>query len=163
MPLAALSTLPLEPATADQRRTEQLRAVVAMAGALTATLDMTALLERALQAGADFVKIFPCSRVGGAQYIKALKGPFPQIPLVPTGGVNLNTAAAFIECGAFQCGFCTSGFLLMSTELLAQNPRPSEGEIRDYLSGNLCRCATYPEIIRAVKLAAERTAGKEIA
>jgi carbon-monoxide dehydrogenase small subunit len=66
---------------------------------------------------------------------------------------------AFVECGAFQCGFCTSGFLLMSTELLAQNANPTEREIRDYLSGNLCRCATYPEVIRAVKLAAERTSG----
>ena len=63
---------------------------------------------------------------------------------------------AFIECGAFQCGFCTSGFLLMSEQLLAQNPNPSEAEIRDYLSGNLCRCATYPEVMRAVRLAANR-------
>lgn len=61
---------------------------------------------------------------------------------------------AFIECGAFQCGFCTSGFILMSRELLEQNPDPSDAEIRNYLSGNLCRCAAYPEIIDAVKLAA---------
>ncbi len=65
---------------------------------------------------------------------------------------------AFIECGAFQCGFCTSGFLLMATELLASNPKPTEGEIRNHLSGNLCRCATYPEVMRAVQLAAERMA-----
>jgi carbon-monoxide dehydrogenase small subunit len=62
---------------------------------------------------------------------------------------------AFIECGAFQCGFCTSGFILMSRELLDHNPDPSEAEIRQYLSGNLCRCAAYPEIIEAVKLAAQ--------
>ena len=62
---------------------------------------------------------------------------------------------AFIECGAFQCGFCTSGFILMSRELLDRNPDPSEAEIRHYLSGNLCRCAAYPEIIEAVKLAAQ--------
>jgi carbon-monoxide dehydrogenase small subunit len=61
---------------------------------------------------------------------------------------------AFIECGAFQCGFCTSGFILMSRQLLDRNPDPSDAEIRHFLSGNLCRCAAYPEIIEAVKLAA---------
>jgi carbon-monoxide dehydrogenase small subunit len=61
---------------------------------------------------------------------------------------------AFIECGAFQCGFCTSGFILMSRQLLDRNPDPTEAEIRHFLSGNLCRCAAYPEIIEAVKLAA---------
>ena len=61
---------------------------------------------------------------------------------------------AFIECGAFQCGFCTPGFVLMSRQLLAERPDPTEDEIRHYLSGNLCRCAAYPEIIEAVKLAA---------
>jgi carbon-monoxide dehydrogenase small subunit len=63
---------------------------------------------------------------------------------------------AFIECGAFQCGFCTPGFILMSKELLAHNPNPSDAEIRNYLSGNLCRCAAYPEIIQAVRVAAQR-------
>jgi len=63
---------------------------------------------------------------------------------------------AFIECGAFQCGFCTSGFLMMSRQLLDENPDPTEAEIRHYLAGNLCRCAAYPEIIDAVKLAAQR-------
>lgn len=61
---------------------------------------------------------------------------------------------AFIETGAFQCGFCTPGFVLMARQLLAENPNPGEDEIRHYLSGNLCRCAAYPEIIEAVKLAA---------
>jgi aerobic-type carbon monoxide dehydrogenase small subunit (CoxS/CutS family) len=63
---------------------------------------------------------------------------------------------AFMECGAFQCGFCTPGFILMSKELLAHNPNPSDAEIRNYLSGNLCRCAAYPEIIQAVRVAAQR-------
>ena len=61
---------------------------------------------------------------------------------------------AFIECGAFQCGFCTPGFVLMARQLLDEKPNPTEDEIRHYLSGNLCRCAAYPEIIEAVKLAA---------
>ena len=63
---------------------------------------------------------------------------------------------AFVESGAFQCGFCTPGFVLMARQLLEENPAPSEDEIRHYLSGNLCRCAAYPEIIEAVKLAASR-------
>jgi carbon-monoxide dehydrogenase small subunit len=63
---------------------------------------------------------------------------------------------AFIEAGAFQCGFCTPGFVLMTRQLLDENPEPSEDDIRHYLSGNLCRCAAYPEIIEAVKLAARK-------
>jgi carbon-monoxide dehydrogenase small subunit len=63
---------------------------------------------------------------------------------------------AFIECGAFQCGFCTPGFILMTRKLLDRHPEPSDDDIRHYLSGNLCRCAAYPEIIKAVKLAGEK-------
>jgi aerobic carbon-monoxide dehydrogenase small subunit len=63
---------------------------------------------------------------------------------------------AFIEAGGFQCGFCTPGFVLMARKLLEENPDPGEDEIRHYLSGNLCRCAAYPEIIAAVKLAAQK-------
>ncbi len=63
---------------------------------------------------------------------------------------------AFIETGAFQCGFCTTGFVLMAHELLRHNPDPSEEEIRHSLSGNLCRCGAYPEITKAVRLAARR-------
>lgn len=64
-------------------------------GALTPTEVVTAW-----QAGADMVKIFPCGPVGGPKYIKALKGPLPQIDMVPTGGVNLDNAAEFIKAGA---------------------------------------------------------------
>jgi carbon-monoxide dehydrogenase small subunit len=63
---------------------------------------------------------------------------------------------AFVEAGAFQCGYCTPGFILMTKTLLAEKPQPSEEEIKDYLSGNLCRCAAYPEIVEAVKLAASK-------
>lgn len=66
---------------------------------------------------------------------------------------------AFVESSAFQCGFCTPGFILMARQLLSENPDPSDAEIRDYLAGNLCRCAAYPEIVEAVKLAARRRRG----
>jgi carbon-monoxide dehydrogenase small subunit len=65
---------------------------------------------------------------------------------------------AFIACGAFQCGFCTPGFVLMTQQLLKHNPDPSDDDIRHYLSGNLCRCAAYPEIVAAVKQAAKAVA-----
>jgi len=63
---------------------------------------------------------------------------------------------AFIEAGAFQCGFCTPGFILMVRQLLKENPDPSDDEICHYLAGNLCRCSAYPEILNAVRLAASR-------
>ncbi len=63
---------------------------------------------------------------------------------------------AFIETGGFQCGFCTPGFVLMTHQLLEEHPDPDEDTIRHYLSGNLCRCAAYPEIVAAVKLAARK-------
>jgi len=65
---------------------------------------------------------------------------------------------AFIDAGAFQCGFCTPGFVMMTKQLLIENVDPSDDEIRNYLSGNLCRCAAYPEIIQAVRSAARRIA-----
>jgi aerobic carbon-monoxide dehydrogenase small subunit len=66
---------------------------------------------------------------------------------------------AFIETGAFQCGFCTPGFILMTKQLLEEVPDPSDDQIRHYLSGNLCRCGAYPEIIAGVKLAARKRRG----
>jgi|TARA_B100001750_G_scaffold221445_1_gene210034 carbon-monoxide dehydrogenase small subunit len=63
---------------------------------------------------------------------------------------------AFVETGAFQCGFCTPGFVLMARQLLEEHSNPTSDDIRHYLSGNLCRCAAYPEIVEAVKLAARR-------
>jgi carbon-monoxide dehydrogenase small subunit len=63
---------------------------------------------------------------------------------------------AFIECGAFQCGYCTPGFVMMTKALIEQHPEPDDEQIRDYLSGNLCRCAAYPEIVNAVKMAARK-------
>ncbi len=63
---------------------------------------------------------------------------------------------AFVEAGAFQCGFCTPGFIMMTKMLLEAHPDPSDEEIRHYLAGNLCRCSAYPEIIEAVRIAAAR-------
>jgi carbon-monoxide dehydrogenase small subunit len=65
---------------------------------------------------------------------------------------------AFRECHGLQCGFCTPGFLLLATDLLARVPRPSDAEIADALGGNLCRCTGYVNIVRSVRRAAELAA-----
>jgi aerobic-type carbon monoxide dehydrogenase small subunit (CoxS/CutS family) len=63
---------------------------------------------------------------------------------------------AFIQEWGFQCGFCTPGMVVMATQLLRENPDPTDDEIRHYLAGNICRCGAYPEIVQAVRAAAER-------
>jgi carbon-monoxide dehydrogenase small subunit len=63
---------------------------------------------------------------------------------------------AFAESGAVQCGFCTPGFVVATADLLVRNPDPSDDEIREALSGNLCRCTGYAKIFDAVRLAASR-------
>jgi 2-dehydro-3-deoxyphosphogluconate aldolase/(4S)-4-hydroxy-2-oxoglutarate aldolase len=100
---------------------------VMLAGALTPTEVITAW-----NVGSDFVKIFPCGQVGGAKYIKALKGPFPQIPLVPTGGVNLNTAAELIEAGAAALGI--GGELVPAEALKSGKPEVIVESARKFLA-----------------------------
>jgi len=70
-----------------------------MVGALTPSEIMAAS-----DSGADFIKVFPCGSMGGPKYIQALRGPFPQVPFVPTGGVNVETAADYIRAGAVALG-----------------------------------------------------------
>jgi 2-dehydro-3-deoxyphosphogluconate aldolase / (4S)-4-hydroxy-2-oxoglutarate aldolase len=88
--------------------------MVILTGALTPTEIITAW-----EAGSDFVKVFPCSAVGGPSYIRALRAPLPQIPLVPTGGVNLNTAADFIRSGSAALGI--GGELVLASALSSGN------------------------------------------
>jgi carbon-monoxide dehydrogenase small subunit len=96
--------------------------------------------------------------VSGCLYLAAFADGAEVVTIehLATGGKLDPVQEAFIECGAFQCGFCTPGFVLMSRQLLEENPEPSEDEIRHYLAGNLCRCGAYPQIIEAVKLAARK-------
>jgi 2-dehydro-3-deoxyphosphogluconate aldolase / (4S)-4-hydroxy-2-oxoglutarate aldolase len=88
----------------------QEKGTLVIPGALTPTE-----IIMAWNAGGDLIKIFPCGTVGGAKYIKALKGPLPQVPMIPTGGVNLDTAADFILAGAEALGV---GGELISTSAL---------------------------------------------
>ena len=72
------------------------------------------------------------------------------------GGRLHRVQEAFVETGAVQCGFCTPGLVVATADLLARNASPSDDEIREALSGNLCRCTGYAKIFDAVRLAAER-------
>jgi 2-dehydro-3-deoxyphosphogluconate aldolase / (4S)-4-hydroxy-2-oxoglutarate aldolase len=98
-----------------------------MAGALTPTEVIAAW-----KAGSDFVKICPCGAVGGAKYIKALKGPLPQIPMIPTGGVNLTTAADFILAGAAALGI--GGELVSAPTLESGDLTPIVEAARGFVS-----------------------------
>ena len=98
-----------------------------MAGALTPTEVIAAW-----KAGSDFVKIFPCGAVGGAKYIKALKAPLPQVPMIPTGGVNLDTAADFIQAGADALGI--GGELVSAAALRSGNLDAITEAARQYVA-----------------------------
>ena len=75
--------------------------------------------------------------------------------LAPEGDLH-PVQQAFVETGAVQCGFCTPGLVMAAADLLARTPEPSDDEIREALSGNVCRCTGYAKILDAVRLAAER-------
>lgn len=72
-----------------------------------------------------------------------------------TGEILHPVQTAFLEEGAVQCGYCTPGMMISTVDLLTRNPDPTEGEIREALSGNLCRCTGYVKQVRAVQRAAE--------
>ncbi|HET8775587.1 MAG TPA: bifunctional 4-hydroxy-2-oxoglutarate aldolase/2-dehydro-3-deoxy-phosphogluconate aldolase [Thermoanaerobaculia bacterium] len=95
--------------------------VPVFAGALTPTEILTAW-----KAGANAVKVFPANAVGGASYLKSVKAPLPQIELLPTGGVNLQTAAAFIQAGAFALG--------VGADLVSGDPAAITEKARQYVS-----------------------------
>jgi 2-dehydro-3-deoxyphosphogluconate aldolase / (4S)-4-hydroxy-2-oxoglutarate aldolase len=95
-------------------------------GALTPTEILSAW-----EAGADAVKVFPCHALGGASYIKALKGPFPQIEVVPTGGVNLETVSALLQAGA--CAVGVGGELVDAKSIAAGNYQIFTERARQFL------------------------------
>jgi 2-dehydro-3-deoxyphosphogluconate aldolase / (4S)-4-hydroxy-2-oxoglutarate aldolase len=96
-------------------------------GALTPTEVLTAW-----EAGADAVKVFPCGAVGGAKYIKALRGPFPQIEMIPTGGVNLETAGDFLKAGA--CAVAVGAELIDPKTIAEGKYEVFEERARQYLA-----------------------------
>jgi 2-dehydro-3-deoxyphosphogluconate aldolase/(4S)-4-hydroxy-2-oxoglutarate aldolase len=97
-----------------------------MPGALTPTEVITAW-----ESGADIVKVFPAGNVGGAKYIKALKGPFPQVEMIPTGGVSLETAADFLRAGS--CAIAVGGELVSAAALKANDYAFIENTARQFV------------------------------
>ena len=99
--------------------------------------------------------------VSGCLYLAAFidGAEVTTIEQLASGGKLSPVQEAFIEAGAFQCGYCTPGFIMMVTQLLDEKPDPTDEEIKHYLTGNLCRCATYPEVMDAVRLAAKKRKG----
>ncbi len=81
--------------------------------------------------------------------------------LSPPGGKLSAVQQAFVDRGGIQCGFCSPGMILSATALLRENPRPTDQEIREALTGNLCRCTGYAQIIESIRAAAERQAEQE--
>ena len=75
--------------------------------------------------------------------------------LAPEGELS-PVQEAFLQAGAVQCGFCTPGLVVATDDLLGRNPEPTDGEIREALAGNLCRCTGYEKILDAVRMAAAR-------
>jgi len=106
---------------------------VSIPGALTPTEVITAW-----RAGADYVKVFPCSAMGGASYLKSLRAPFPELKLIPTGGVTLETAVDFLKAGARALG--VGADLVNSAAIAAKNPE---------IIANIARA--YLEVIQAVR------------
>lgn len=121
--------------------------VLMAAGALTPTEVIGAW-----KAGSDLVKVFPCANVGGAKYIKALRGPLPQVPLIPTGGVNLETAAEFLNAGAAALG--VGGELVLADALKAKQPERITELARKYVE--IVRVARTPAAAPTIKSAGSR-------
>ncbi len=113
--------------------------VVVFPGALTAGEILAAW-----KAGSDFVKVVPCSAVGGEKYIKALKDPFPQIPLIAAGGVNQQTAAGFILAGAIGLGIGTD-LIPWESIALRQSGRIGELAPEDF-------CGSWRPVARKLQL-----------
>jgi carbon-monoxide dehydrogenase small subunit len=97
--------------------------------------------------------LYPALEVEGSSVItiEGLRGP---------DNILSPIQQAFVDCGAIQCGFCTPGMIMSVKALLDTNPDPTEGEIREALSGNLCRCTGYVQILEAVKQAALHRKGR---
>ncbi len=92
--------------------------------------------------------LFPVGEVGGTA-VTTIEG------LTGSNGQLSQIQKAFLDNGGTQCGFCAPGMIMTTVALLAENPRPSESEIRSALTGNLCRCTGYVQIVEAIRQAAQ--------
>lgn len=107
-------------------RAAQDRKMLSIPGILTPTELMTAVAH-----GVNLVKVFPCGNVGGAKYLKALKGPFPKVEMIPTGGVSLSNVGEFLAAGAYALGI--GGELVDAAALRAGNSKKVEENARQFV------------------------------
>ena len=141
--------------------------------AVSLNVDPRTLLAQALReqlqltgthVGCDTAQCGACTvRINGRAVkscsILALQAEGAEIQTIEglsTDGAMHPVQEAFRECHGLQCGFCTPGMVMASVQLLQDNPKPSEAQIREALEGNICRCTGYHNIVRAVQSAARR-------
>ncbi|MCX7213858.1 MAG: (2Fe-2S)-binding protein [Burkholderiales bacterium] len=141
--------------------------------AVSLNVDPRTLLAQALReqlqltgthVGCDTAQCGACTvRINGRAVkscsILALQAEGAEIQTIEglsTDGAMHPVQEAFRECHGLQCGFCTPGMVMASVQLLQDNPKPSEAQIREALEGNICRCTGYHNIVRAVQSAASR-------
>ena len=98
----------------------------------------------------------------GSKAITTIEGLAATHPGSPDAGYH-PVQQAFLDAEAFQCGYCTSGMIMSAVGLLKTNPNPSEQDVARLMDGNVCRCGTYPRIVKAVRLAAERMRSTTVA
>jgi len=123
------------------------------------TLDMTGTKEGCSNGNCGACTVLMNGRPVVSCLVLAVEAEGAEIRTVEgiASGSHLNEVQqAFLEGAALQCGICTPGFIMQTEALLAENPSPTEDQIRFYLAGNLCRCTGYDKIVRAVQAAAEK-------
>lgn len=105
--------------------------------------------------------ITPISDVGERKIttLEGLPAYYAEQRKLPTAPDLHPLQQAFIDEQSMHCGYCYNGMTVKGAELLSQNPNPSEAEIRQHMDGHLCRCGTYPRVMKAIQLAAARIAG----
>jgi aerobic-type carbon monoxide dehydrogenase small subunit (CoxS/CutS family) len=105
--------------------------------------------------------VTPVEKVAGKQVttLEGLPALYAEQKRLPQAPALHPLSQAFIDAQAPQCGYCYNGMTIKAAELLAQNPKPSEAQIRSHMNGHICRCGTYPLILQAIQLASARIAG----
>lgn len=107
--------------------------------------------------------ITPINDIGGRKIttLEGLPGYYAEQRKLPLTPQLHPLQQAFIDEQSMQCGYCYNGMSIKGAELLSQNPQPTEAQIREHMDGHLCRCGTYPRVMKAIQLAATRIAGEK--
>jgi aerobic-type carbon monoxide dehydrogenase small subunit (CoxS/CutS family) len=142
----------------DEPRTVEVAVTETLLDALRWDLDLTGSKECCAEGECGACTVLIGGRAVNSCLVLAAEADGLDVTTVEgleAGGRLSRVQDAFLEKGAVQCGFCIPGMVMAAQALLRENPRPSPGEVREGLAGNLCRCAGYQRIVDAVLLAAE--------